>query len=300
MKKMRLVFAVILIGGFISCEDSQGGGLVYNPDDGGIVGSGVDPGKAASTCYPAFADNELNVATWNIEFLSTTNTDLSKVKSIVENLDADIIAIQEINSISSFNSLANSLPEWQGYSVDIGGSLDLGFLVKTDAFTSIGPIDTDFNTLLRPAVKMTVTHASGIEVTLFNIHLKCCGDGRDQRIAASNTMKSILDSDYPGSAIILLGDFNDEIHSTDSPFQNFKDDSSDYRFADIGVALGSGDNFSYPCTGPSYCPSHIDHILISDELFDKVGLVQTIKPESCVNSYSQDVSDHRPVLASFK
>ena len=101
-------------------------------------------------------------------------------------------------------------------------------------------------------------------------------------------MQTNLDDD----AVILLGDFNDEI-TGNTPFQNFID-NPDFRFATQAIANGSSTNWSFPSF-----PSHIDHILISNELFDKVGVVQTIRPESCVSGYSQNISDHRPVLASF-
>ena len=297
MRIVKLVCAATLVAILISCGDSQGGGLDFNPDDGGVIGSGIDPGKGASTCYPAFADNELNVATWNIERFSASRTDFSKVRSIVNDLDADIIAIQEINSLSDFTSLANGLPDWTGYAMDIGGQPDLGFLVKSDAFLEIGSVYNAVDLWPRDALAIDVKHASGLEVTLINIHLKCCGDPDEveAREESSIDLKGYIDSNLSTKAVILLGDFNDDITENDTPFDNFLDDPGNYRFADMGIALGSSTNFSYPSW-----PSHIDHILITDELFGKVGLVQTIKPESCVSNYSYVVSDHRPVLASFK
>ena len=68
---------LLLLGVVVGCSDSQGGGLDFDPDDIGGVGEGIDPGKGASACYPAFADTELNVVTWNIEFLNSSNTDLN-------------------------------------------------------------------------------------------------------------------------------------------------------------------------------------------------------------------------------
>lgn len=301
---MKKLFLIGFLACFLNaCNDSQGGGLVFNPDDGiipgddGTVNTGLDPGKAANDCYPAFADDELNVVTWNIEFLSEENTNFDKVSEIVEDLDADVIAIQEINSISGFVNLANQLPEWTGYYRDIGGSLDLGFLVKTDAFLSIGEVFEAVDTSPRETIGIELTHISGLEVTLLNIHLKCCGEPGDfeQREQASIAIKNYIDQNLADEAVILLGDFNDEIASSSSPFQNFKEDASNYQFADIGIANGSSFNFSYPSW-----PSHLDHLLITDELFDLVGLVQTITAEDCVSSYSSQVSDHRPVLASFK
>lgn len=294
---MKLILPLWLLIVLVSCGDSPGGGLDFDPDGGGTIGDGIDPGKTASACYPAFSDDELNVVTWNIEFLSADNTDFDKVKTIVESLDADIIAVQEIDDLSDFNSLASMIPDWKGYTLGNDGFLDLGFLVKEDAFLEIGSVYTAVDLWPRDAVGIDVKHASGLEVTLLNIHLKCCnGSGdKDSRIDSSIDLKNYIDTNHPNKAVILLGDFNDEIVSSSSPFQNFKDDPGNFRFADQGVAAGSSANWSYPSW-----PSHIDHILITDELFDEVGGVQTIKANDCVSGYAFDVSDHRPVLASFK
>ncbi len=297
MRKISLVCIAVSLLLVVACD--QGNEPIYVKPrigvGGGTVGSGVDPGKTGNACYPAFEDLQLNVVTWNIENLSSTNTDINKASSILANLDADIVAVQEIRSSSTFQAIASLTPGWGSAYIDIDGSLDLGYYYKLDAFTQFGTVTLEFPSLLREAAVVTATHASGLEVTYMNIHLKCCDDGISQREVGSVHMKSILDSDYANQAVIVLGDWNDEIKTGEtSPFDNFKADAANYRFVDQAVADGPSSNWSYPSW-----PSHIDHILITDELFDYLGNVQTVKPESCVSNYSSDVSDHRPVLASF-
>lgn len=281
----------------VACKTD--GDIVIKVDDdgdeglGGSTGSGEDPGKLASGCYPAFQDNELNVVTWNIEHFPKSTSTIAGVKSIIASLDADIIAVQEIEEKTPFMSIANSLEGWNSAFGDVRYDLDLGYYYKVDAFKSVSEISLLFNddasAFPRQVVRLDVVHASGLEVTFLNIHLKCCSGSEDRRKAASERIKAYIDGELSDKMVIVLGDFNDEIGS-DSPFQNFIDDSSNYTFADAGLT-----DVSYPSW-----PSHIDHILITNELFNHVTSSRVLKPEGCLEGYSSDVSDHRPVLASFK
>lgn len=89
---------------------------------------------------------------------------------------------------------------------------------------------------------------------------------------------------------------------TDQPntnvFQAILNDPSNYSFADSSIAVGPSSNWSYPTW-----PSHLDHIIITNELFYETqnngSYVQTLKLESEFASgwstYDAFVSDHRPV-----
>ena len=75
-------------------------------------------------------------------------------------------------------------------------------------------------------------------------------------------------------------------------------DTENYLFADMDIAQGTSSGWSYPTW-----PSHIDHILITNELFDEFennsSDIQTIKIDDYFeggwSAYDQNVSDHRPV-----
>jgi hypothetical protein len=66
-------------------------------------------------------------------------------------------------------------------------------------------------------------------------------------------------------------------------------------FTDMAIAKGSLLWWSYP----SY-PSHIDHIMVTDELFSEIDTVMVLKPEPCYSSWSEMISDHRPVELIMK
>ena len=65
---------------------------------------------------------------------------------------------------------------------------------------------------------------------------------------------------------------------------------------DIEIANGSSSDWSYPTW-----PSHLDHILITNELFDELDNsdIQTINIDEYLdggwNEYDQNISDNRPV-----
>ena len=78
----------------------------------------------------------------------------------------------------------------------------------------------------------------------------------------------------------------------------FINDPSNYLFTDMQIAQGSSLDWSFP-----NWPSHLDHILITNELFDEFNNnnseILTIKIDNYLdggfNQYDQNISDHRPV-----
>ena len=100
----------------------------------------------------------------------------------------------------------------------------------------------------------------------------------------------------------MLGDLNDDIAEPppNNVFQEVLDDSTHYHFADLEIAQGNSSEWSFP-----NWPSHLDHILITDELFNDQNnsSVETIKIDEYLdggwNEYDQNISDHRPVAIKF-
>ena len=80
-------------------------------------------------------------------------------------------------------------------------------------------------------------------------------------------------------------------------FQEFISDNGNYLFTDIQIAQGSSTNWSYPTW-----PSHLDHILVTNELFSdfqnpnsNVAVVRVDDYMNSWNNYENNISDHRPV-----
>jgi endonuclease/exonuclease/phosphatase family metal-dependent hydrolase len=251
-------------------------------------------GKYAN-CLSILSENTLDIVTWNIEQFPKENTTVAMLTEMINTMDPDIIAVQEINSLNAFNQLVASLDGWAG-KLHLNGSLGQGFLYKTSEVTlsDLTLLFTgDTYAFTRPLVVATALHESGKQVTLINVHLKCCDDGEARRKDASVKLKAYLDANLASQSVIVLGDFNDEITepSSTNVFQNFIHDAVHYKFADMTIANGASSQWSYPSW-----PSHIDHLLITDELFNSVVSARTLTLGVCETNYTNIVSDHSPVM----
>ena len=151
------------------------------------------------------------------------------------------------------------------------------------------------------------------EYVIIDNHLKCCGDGvldlndtsdeENRRLRAVNLLKTYIDSIFSNDKVIVVGDWNDILTdpAPNNVFNSFLNDS-DYLFVDFPIALGSSANFSFPTW-----PSHLDHILISDELFadfskpnSELSCIRIDDYMSSWSAYDYNISDHRPVGLKLK
>lgn len=249
-------------------------------------------------CRPGASTETLDIVTWNIEnFPNAGSTTISKVAEIIRTVNADIYAIQEITSISDFNSLVNSVNGYDGFAVDVNYSLELGFIYKTSEISEISDASLLFSGQTSPfprePVEIEVTHTNGITTKLINIHLKCCDGSQDRRKDASEKLEAYIDANYPNDEVIVLGDWNEDFINGYSSFSNFVNNSN-YLFADYPINESASSNFSYPSW-----PSHLDHILLTDELCDNLAACYTLKLDNCISGYPSSVSDHRPVMVSL-
>ena len=140
------------------------------------------------------------------------------------------------------------------------------------------------------------------DVYIINNHFKAYGgiENENRRKSASEKLENYVNEYLLNDNVIILGDLNDELQedASDNVFQNFINDSTNYKFTDLDIAFGSSTNWSYPGW-----PSHLDHILITNELFDEFenlgSKVETIHIEDYFgggwNEYNKFVSDHLPI-----
>ena len=261
-------------------------------------------------------DNSLDIATWNIEwFPKNGQITVEYVTEIIEQLDLDILAIQEVDDTAMFDQMLVDLPAYTGYyeSVWFAG---LAYIYKTEAvgINDIYEIYTTspyWSAFPRSPMVMDISFM-GENYFLINNHFKCCGDGiidfnnesdeEKRRYDASNFLKEYIDTNLSDKNVIVLGDLNDDIAEApqNNVFQMILDDPENYLFADLEIANGSTSEWSCPTW-----PSHLDHILITNELFDELGNsdIQTIKIDEYLdggwNEYDQYISNHRPVAVKF-
>jgi exonuclease III len=259
-------------------------------------------------------DTTLELVTWNIEhFPKNGDITVNYVQQIIENIDADIYAFQEIDDTVSFKYMLADLPQYHYYFMT-SYYAGLAFIYKHEVIqiNDIYEIYTSYpywNPFPR-SPKIMDFNFDNQNFFAINNHFKCCGDGylnqtdsddeEARRYLASNLSKSYIDTYLPDKSVFLLGDLNDRITdpNPNNVFINFLNDSENYLFADTDIATGSSTNWSYPSW-----PSHLDHILITNELFDETQNssyeIKTLKIEQYLsngwNEYEANVSDHRPV-----
>jgi exonuclease III len=259
-------------------------------------------------------DTTLELVSWNIEhFPKNGQVTVNYVQQIIENIDADIYAFQEIDDTVSFKFMLADLPQYHYYFMT-SWYAGLAFIYKHEVIqvNDLYEIYTSYpywNPFPR-APKIMDFNFDNKNFFVINNHFKCCGDGflesdnsddeEARRYLASNLSKSYIDTYLPDKSVFLLGDLNDRLTDPipNNVFMNFLNDTENYLFADMDIATGNSTGWSYPSW-----PSHLDHILITNELFDEVQNssyeIKTLKIEQYLpdgwSEYEANVSDHRPV-----
>jgi endonuclease/exonuclease/phosphatase family metal-dependent hydrolase len=260
------------------------------------------------------SDDTFEIITWNIEqFPKNGQITVSYVIDLIEALDVDILAIQEVNDINAFNQMISELSSYDGYleSLWFGG---LAYIYKTDSIqiNSLYEIYTTsefWNYFPRSPMIMDLDYM-GERFIIINNHFKCCGDGilnipinndeETRRYFANNLLKEYIDANFTNENVIVLGDLNDNLldDTQNNVFQMILDDSDNYLFTDYEIAAGNNSEWSFPSW-----PSHLDHIIITNELFNEFqeieSHIQTIKIDEYLTGgwieYDENISDHRPV-----
>ena len=250
----------------------------------------------------------LDILTWNIEHYPKNDLTNYYLVELIDSLDVDIIALQEIENSNSLNELANGLPSWEAIIGPSHYGQRNAYLINTESinYTNDYEILTDIPN--EPFTKFPFILEftfSDTEFIIINNHFKCCGDGtiddsnyndeEYRRLYAIQLIKDYLDKNHHSDNVIVLGDLNDELIDNENVFELIIDDYENYLFTDYEIALGSEEFWSFPSW-----PSHLDHIWITNELFSNHVNTETILIENYLenglSAYEQYISDHRPVL----
>ena len=255
-------------------------------------------------------DDALDIMTWNIEwFPKNGDITIDYVSQIIDQLDMDVLAIQELDNTILFDEMIDNLTDYLGY-YESAWFAGLAYIYNSETIqiNNIYEIYTTspyWSAFPRSPMVMDMNFMDKNYI-IINNHFKCCGDGNlnlnddndeeTRRHIASTLLKEYIDENFPNSNVIVLGDLNDDL--TDNPnnnvFQMIIDDSDNYLFADMVIAQGNSSDWSFP-----NWPSHLDHILITNELFSAYDYIETIKIDTFMDGgfseYDQNISDHRPV-----
>lgn len=262
----------------------------------------------------SFGDDEhFDFITWNIETFPKHSQSVNYAAKSLRGLRPDVVAVQEVWSLQALNELTELLEGYGSYAPPDVEETGLAWIYNQSTIEITEPPSKIFTNdnydfsyrsplVLRVRFKETA-------LVLMNLHLKCCGDGvlgedywdeERRRMNASQSLKLHIEQNFSAEAVIVAGDWNDSIDEPEASnvFWPLLQDSAHFQFADMTIAQGDESLWSFP-----YYPSHIDHILITDELFEAFenpsSAVQTILIDGLfsggLDTYWTYLSDHRPV-----
>lgn len=261
------------------------------------------------------SDVSFEAITWNIQnFPRLGDQTILDIVEIINDVDADLFALQEIEDTVSFRRLLSLLPGYDGlYSDDVysGGEYQkTAVIYKTDMIHISGKqmlFTDDSYSFPRPPLRVYVQafhHEKWFDFTLIVLHLKASGGAENEarRRSACNKLKNYLDNEIAISSdkdFMVMGDWNDELNDppADNVFQVFLDDPLNYIFLTQGLLNDPIQNATYIGSFNSI----IDQVLISKEVLDEYtnGYTQVIKIDEFFSAYTYEVSDHRPVGVKF-
>ena len=249
------------------------------------------------------SDKTLDIVSWNIEHFPKLDSTIETLYPIIDSLNVDIIALQEIESTAAFNSLISMLGDnWIGYRSDNSSHGELSYLINTSEIAIISnPYkilnDNEYYFAFREPYVLEFNHSDTTYI-LINIHYKCCSGFEDRRRQASIVLKNYIDNNFSENNVIVVGDFNDNLIDDENVFTPFLADTSNYYFTDYLIAGGDSYSWSFPSW-----PSHLDHILITDELFESVHNTEVLLIDQwyfdSFNDYDTIISDHRPIAVQL-
>lgn len=257
------------------------------------------------------ADREpLRIVTWNIENFPSSPTTAERVASLVPQIEADVVGVEEIKDVEAFVALIQSMPGYDGtYANPPGQDTTVGLIVRS-ARVRMAEEEVLFraNSYVFPrpplAVQLEALGEGGrvdFDFTIVVVHLKAQLDAESQsrRREACGMLDAWVSERLAADGehdIVLVGDWNDEVTDTgaNNVFQVFLDQPEQYTV----LTLPEARNGQF-----TYIPfqSFIDHVIVTADALDDYGqgTTEVLELERTVPNYAATVSDHRPVLTTF-
>lgn len=254
-----------------------------------------------------------DVVTWNIEFFgrpdrgpSDIQLQYENVVKVIETLDPDLIALQEIWNNEMFGQLVGDLEEYSGRISNYPSTMDIAFLYKKDRIQFLGSrlIDEDFgvnrtNIANRTPFEFGFRYFKDemITDTIYAINYHATHgtdvDAFELRLEASNSIKAYFDEYRRDKPLIFLGDYNDDVipfpprnyPSPYTPYHNFVED--EFYHVVTKTISDSGRRL-------------IDHITINDHLFDYwLQGSEKVHDPDYIEHFTNTTSDHFPIKVRF-
>jgi endonuclease/exonuclease/phosphatase family metal-dependent hydrolase len=252
-------------------------------------------------------DGVLDVATWNIENFPKADDTPERVASLIQSLDLDLVALEEIASEEAFFRLLAALPGYRGvlstHAYFDDSYQKLAFLYRASALAAGESrllFEDDGGPFPRPPLEVRFRAPGNFDFVAIALHLKAGigDDDRDRRREAiarlaehADDLVHTVDSD-----IVMLGDYNEVVTSEagQSAFAAIRDRADDFVIATEAIAQKG----SY-----SFVPSGklIDHVVLTTTLAQEVvGGTHVPALDHMLSNYEDTVSDHLPVIVPLR
>ena len=160
-------------------------------------------------------DSTFDIITWNIENFPKQNYTVDYLLELIPIFDADIIALQEIESATDFQNLINSLNNYDGIVTNSASyNINLALLYSTDLeIDSTYEIFTDdwWSFPRSPLVAHVIWDEK--DIYIINNHFKAnendSTEDEARRKSASENLEEYVNEYLYGENVIILGDLND-------------------------------------------------------------------------------------------
>lgn len=288
---------------------------------------------------PVPPDGVLETVTWNLlgfgtGFTGPSNWELQtkNIVEVVDSLDADLYAFQEVADQSALNDIIQYMQGYSGFTAEyVSQQQKMAFVYNTNTIDSLeaGSIED-----VREAYQSDWSYywANGRTPLFFRfnytyenttqefyavvIHGKAntgssseeYAEAYERRQKAAEGLYYYLKDNKPDANVILLGDYNDDVDKSiyyeeengenvyqETPYYEFVEDTTNFDVITEPLSeAGESASVNYE--------DLIDHITISDELFDEHVENSTevyYEPQSYIENYGNTTSDHLPVWAKF-
>lgn len=281
--------------------------------DADVAPAPVDGGATRGDLVPPIgSDATLDLATWNIENFPKRYTTPALAADLIASLRLDIIALQEIADIESFDEMVAHLPDHDGilseHVYSSGAYQKLAVVYRSDLLEVVSSsllFEGETHPFPRPALQVdfTLAPSTGVEFdfSIIAVHLKAGGDGSDSR--RRKLAFEMLD-DHVGEVlagpgdhdIILLGDFNEVLDSAGARdvWAPMLDAPERY----LVQTQAASDNLEY-----SFLPLGrlLDHIVSTTSLADEFAGRDARIPrlDRDIVEFESSLSDHLPVVISM-
>lgn len=328
MKNLNLL-SILLSVCIFACSDDNAS------NDSGIVGHDsqvIDAKIPVDTLKPDLNYGpivKVKLATFNVHnfFDSTDDPEkddevlsenevaikIAQLGTALRKLDADIVALQEIETLDVLKKLVNEELSSEGYdhvylqSGNDPRGINVALLSRYkvlsvtshsgDHFPGIDPSDSNSYWFSRDCLEVAIETSENRKLIVLINHLRAYDYSEPElantiRYAQAQRVRSIVDSILkwePSANIAVVGDFNDEPASKTLSLVM----SGDAPLYDPLSPLTLNERYTYYYKGDK---KQIDYILVSPSL--KAGYVSGSAYVSHSTTFS-DTSDHYPVAASF-